>query len=1478
MTHNLAFASVTKDGEFFAQPVEIGAQHYHPTGEHIPLTLEEMERSALHRWESIVARFPKNRALEVGDRAFTYAELNVQMNLVAHAILARQSSKDRPIAILFDLESDFLPAIFGIWKAGHFFVWLEPGQPPARHQYMLEDSGATLIVTNRNHAQRARDLLADGGKVIIIEEALARGQATLAATNPPLTLDGDSPAYLVYTSGSTGKPKGTIDNHRNLMMMMVARQALAHSSTHDRVNLMAMGSGWSFATLGALLYGGCLLPYRAKEEGFVRYSQWLIDRRITMAIGGSVLRPWLDTLDGSQHFPTLRLISLGAAPCYLEHLQAYQRYLPDTCLFLNTYSATEVRSCTLFVCDKKSTLHSRLIPAGYPTLHGAVEIWDDDGRPLPAGETGEIIAITPYAAVGYWKSPELTASRFGVDARGRRYYRMGDLGRLDEDGCLWVLGRKDGQVKIRGNRVETAEVEVALMELPSVKEVAVIPIGESDETRVLVAYVTANQEVTGKELRKELASRLPDFMVPATIVVLEQLPCNANGKVDRPALRAMQLPNVHTNGRSVENANPILHSQPVALTTSGESKRKATMFDKQSFHPTGECIPVEREEIELSVIHRWEKMVARFPQNRAIEEGDRALTYAELNAQMNLVAHAVLARQLSKEIPVAILYDIEGDLITSIFGIWKAGHFFVWLEPSQPVARNQFIVEDAEATLIITSRKHAQLARSLYPDGSSVIVIEDMIDEVRSDLAATNPLITSGGTSPAYLLYTSGSTGKPKGTVDLHRNLVEAMFIRQQVLHFSTQDRVALLVLASGWSFAGLGALLFGGCLLPFRGSEEGLAHFSQWLIERRITIAIAGSLLRTWLVTLDGSQSFPNLRVVLLGAGPTYREHFLAYQRFLPNHTLLLNSFSATEVRSCTLLVMDKNTQIETRNVPVGYPSPHVSIEIWDENGNPLPTGQSGEIVAYTPYAALGYWKLPELTAARFGTDEHGRRYYRTGDLGRLDDNGCLWILGRLDGQVKIRSHRVETAEVEIALRELPGVQESAVVVIGESDETRVLIAYVASKAEFAGNELRKQLALQLPDYMVPSIIVVLEELPTNSNGKVARPLLRDMAIAFAKANAAPTAPAQAMPTANGNAFQSKTEEGVASLINELFEGVSFGRHDNFFDMGGHSLLAARLMLNIHRKYGVDLTPRDFLAEPTVAGLAARIDRSVKDQIRRSPDKPLYKMGLEVIPLMDGIATNTSLFVFPGGSGARDTVISGELLYRQLRKQWPIYGFAFEGKDDSYGLFSTMEELVEAAITLVRQVQPHGPYSFLGFCIGGKVAYSIAQALRREGEEVTAVLLLDTPAIPRIALDGEAGFKHNPTLHERAEKLMQHYEFHRNQVTSLGWREGAVYLAERAAALLPSAILPKSAARQQYLVHRLYPKIVGSFVPKQPFDGPAIGFFTPSYTLHRDYWQQLIPTLEVTNAEGTHLDFIPKHIDLIGSKIRKALGAVEPE
>jgi acyl-coenzyme A synthetase/AMP-(fatty) acid ligase/thioesterase domain-containing protein/acyl carrier protein len=876
-------------------------------------------------------------------------------------------------------------------------------------------------------------------------------------------------------------------------------------------------------------------------------------------------------------------------------------------------------------------------------------------------------------------------------------------------------------------------------------------------------------------------------------------------------------------------------------------------------HPTGRHLPLSEEEQARPLLERWVRVVNEFGENVAVEDANRKVTYAEVNLLSNRVAHALVARRGSTAEPVALLFETEVDMPIGALAVWKAGKFYTWIEPSQPLQRTQFMIEDAGISTVITNRKYLDVARQLWPNAADCIVIDDLDEEL-----PTEDLPVSADTSlPAFLMYTSGTTGKPKGTLELQRNLLLMMTERQEPFRYSNQDRIALLVPGSGSINTIVAAFFYGACLLPFQSRDEGLTRLSQWLIDSKVTVVIGGAVMRSWLMTLDGSQHFPDLRVIALGAGPMFREHVEAYQRYLPQRCVASNFYSATEVRSVSILLIDKGTQLGTRLVPTGFSPPWVKIEIWDEEGNPQPSGVTGEIVVFTPYAAAGYWQAPELTAIKFGVDAQGRRFCRMGDLGRVDENQCLEVLGRKDGQVKIRGNRVETAEVEVALLELGAVREVAVIAPGESDEARVLVAFVAADDDVMGNELRHQLATWLPSYMVPASIVILDELPRNANGKVARPLLHEMVKTLAF-----SVPEREF------VFASETERRVAMLLGELLPGGSVGPDDNFFDVGGHSLLAAQLMVRIHQTFGVDLPPRDFFAEPTVAALARSIDRILLGDRGVSDAPTVRSTGIDAVQVVTGKQGYRPFFLMPGANGSLQILMQYQELFRRMGNQWPIYGLVTNTADDQNALFATLDELVWAALVTLRRIQPEGPYLIGGECLGGKLAFEMARVLVQEGEQVN-LLLLDAPLRARTTKFAW-GQKLLVTGVGRSLHFMQQWgnriQHHWHQACQLGWREGRQYAVERLAALSPNS---QSEVRQLYLARRNYLQLLNDFEPTQPYAHAVTVILSEHRHRNQPSWGTLTHDVQEHIVPGNHLNYLQVSGEKVAAKVRDALAAV---
>ena len=512
-----------------------------PGNAFIPFPNAALEQSIPGRLEAQVELYPNKLALKTRTEQFTYAELNRVANSLAHAIIEATGSHSEPVALMLEQGAWPVIAILATLKAGKFFVPLDPSYPQARISYLLKDSGARLVVTNSRHLllSQAKDQPEPGPALLNIDDLDFDGPAD----NPNLPISPDDFAYIMYTSGSTGKPKGVLDSHRNVMHHMMRLTNSLHICPDDRQTLLRSYSfnGAIKDILGTLLNGATLYPLNIEAEGVSDLAQWLIREKITTYRSViSVYRSLVNTLTGQEQFPDLRLIHVGGEPINRRDVELFQQYFSENCIFINGLGITETGTISHFHFNKDSRLDESFVPVGYPIEAMHVEVRGEDGLPVAPGEVGEIVVKSQFLSPGYWQRPDLTAEKFLPATQGSdlRCYLTGDLGRLLPDGCLIHLGRRDFQVKVRGHRVEVAEVEAALFKTGQVKEVYLMTTENTFGFNDLIAYLVPAETspLTSGDLRRLLAESLPDYMIPSAFNILDALPMTPTGKVDRQAL------------------------------------------------------------------------------------------------------------------------------------------------------------------------------------------------------------------------------------------------------------------------------------------------------------------------------------------------------------------------------------------------------------------------------------------------------------------------------------------------------------------------------------------------------------------------------------------------------------------------------------------------------------------------------------------------------------------------------------------------------------------------------------------------------------------------------------------------------------------------------------------------------------------------------------------------------------------------------
>ena len=445
----------------------------------------------------------------------------------------------------------------------------------------------------------------------------------------------------------------------------------------------------------------------------------------------------------------------------------------------------------------------------------------------------------------------------------------------------------------------------------------------------------------------------------------------------------------------------------------------------------------------------------------------------------------------------------------------------------------------------------------------------------------------------AAIFYTSGSSGAPKGVIATHTNLLHQTMLFTKSYCLCSADRFALL--SSGSSSAvtsALMALLNGATVLPFDVRISGTNQLARWLVERKVSICMLGApLFRSLAHTLNGDETFPDLRLIRLRSDTVNVQDLELFKKLFPKHCVLVNGLSSTETGLMTLCFFDHESTVTDQEVPVGYAAPDKEILLLDEDGNAVGFNVVGEIVVKSRYLAPGYWRNAELTAAKFKNDPEGtdKRVYFTADLGLMRSDGCIIHKGRKDFRVKIRGYGVELAEVELALRAHPALEDLVVVALRNSEVGEFyLVVYFTARGQPKPNatELRSFMQAKLPDYMVPSVFVPLDAFPFTPSGKIDRRAL--------------PVPGNSRPNL-ATVFvapRSRVEEELARIWSEILNLDTVGVHDSFFELGGHSLAATRVVSQVIKRFQLAMPLRKLFESPTIVRMAQVIEESHDEKI----------------------------------------------------------------------------------------------------------------------------------------------------------------------------------------------------------------------------------------------------------------------------------------
>jgi enterobactin synthetase component F len=705
------------------------------------------------------------------------------------------------------------------------------------------------------------------------------------------------------------------------------------------------------------------------------------------------------------------------------------------------------------------------------------------------------------------------------------------------------------------------------------------------------------------------------------------------------------------------------------------------------------------------LVAQFEARVQATPDAIAVSAETVDLDYRTLNALANFWAHTLIDRGIGPGDLVALAVPRTELMPVALLAILKAGAAYVPIDPSHPAERLAMLLSDAQPALVLTT---AALAKHLPREAPASLLLDHPVASIDlARFALRNPtdadrmrVLTPSDT--AYVIFTSGSTGRPKGVVVSHGNLANLLAAMRAELGFDAADRL-LAVTTLAFDIAALEIyvpLLAGGRVVV---APEHVVRDPDDLAQliRRAGITIMQATPSLWqslcechedavrgLRILVGGEALPSAlarRLKTLGASVT--------NLYGPTETTVWSTSARVEVPPADA------TGLEAP--PIGRPIWNTQTYVLDAGLEPVPVGIAGDLYIAGAGVADGYLNRPGLTAERFIANPYGppgSRLYRTGDLARRQANGVLDYLGRTDHQVKIRGFRIETDEIETALQRSRGVLRAVVTALDGLDGGKRLVAYLVPIPGVTLNpsELRKELATRIPDYMIPAAFVMLDALPLTLNGKIDRKAL-------------PLPERRVVP--DHVAPRTTTELRLAALFAAELGIERIGIHDNFFEMGGDSLMAARLIAKIQKAFAVEITLAALFTGSTIADLAAWLDGQGTGNMF-DVLLPLRIQGkgapLFCIHPIIGLGWSYAGFL------------------RHIGADHPVYALQSRGLKGPEALPASLDEMAEDYLQQIRRIQPHGPYHLAGWSLGGLVAFAMARRLRDEGETVGFLALLD--------------------------------------------------------------------------------------------------------------------------------------------------------
>jgi amino acid adenylation domain-containing protein len=855
----------------------------------------------------------------------------------------------------------------------------------------------------------------------------------------------------------------------------------------------------------------------------------------------------------------------------------------------------------------------------------------------------------------------------------------------------------------------------------------------------------------------------------------------------------------------------------------------------------------------------FEAQVRRTPNNTAILFEGNSLTYREVQDKSNQIAHYLQKRGIGPEVLVGVGMHRSLLLIPGLLGANKAGGAYVPLDVYFPQERLQYLIEDSKPKVILTDEANAHLwkhsgAELVYLDRDWRQIAQESTETAVSPVKPDNLM---------YVIYTSGSTGKPKGVELTHRNFVNFAWCMKQEPGITEADTL-LAVTTISFDIAALELflpLIVGArVVLATRDTARVPQSLARALDDHSVTILQTAPT--TWRLLIEGGWKGKRDLKALCGGEALTRD--LA-DPILEHTAELWNMYGPTETTVWSTI--HRILPFE-EGVPIGRPIGNTQVHILNDQLQQVPDGEAGELYIGGEGVARGYLHRPELTAERFIANPIPRgpslRLYRTGDIARFTSWGGLEYLGRADNQIKIHGVRVEPGEIEMPIAQFPGMKQALVVAREDHPGEKHLVAYVI--AEYPGRfhpaEMRGFLKAKLPEYLVPSHFVLLDQFPLTLNGKIDR-----------KALPPPVGPVgRITPVADGP--RDDIEYQLVTIWEQVLRVKPIGLNDNFFDLGGHSLLAARLITRIEQALSADLPIASFLDSPTIAQQAELIRRHRNGGAVKNGGADPFARG------KDSTSNGIPLFYLGGDPTFRP-------LSQRLRELHDFHSLGMQASIlRSMQGTPSLEGIAQYFVKAIRERRPAGPYMLGGWCAHGLLALEAAQQLRKDGEEVALVVMLETVNPRRLC--ERAAWVHWATRMQLKFNLL---EFEYAYVRTLGRGQARNYLLgrlERKLSGIERQLRGNSHGKggvhedidQRNLLEVLY-AAAGNYCPRW-YDGPValVSSRRKPFGFPKDLslgWQELLDELEMREAAGNHYTmYIEPNVDGLARELNTLLKKAE--